>query len=124
MDSFGRSYYLRLKNQLDLMTTSYKPQIQNTTISTAADPNAVTNANLANDNALARFDGSGKIIQNSIATLSDTGDMSGLNTITSTTVKSINYVNNTNTFSLALPPLNDGYIVLDGSKYDATQNGI
>ena len=121
MDSFGRSYYLRLKQQLDSITTSYKPQIQNTT---TADPNAVTNANLANDNALARFDGSGKIIQNSNAILNDTGDMSGLNTITSTTVKSINYVNNTNTFSLALPPLNDGYIVLDGSKYDATQNGI
>ena len=124
MDSFGRNtLYTRLKTQLDSIINS---QIRPTTSTGTGtvDPNAVTNTSGAADNSLARFDGViGKIIQNSNAILNDTGDMSGLNSITSTYVKSINYRNNTNTFSLALPPLNDGYVVLDGSKYDATQNG-
>ena len=123
MDSFGRSYYLRLKQQLDSITNSYNKQVPAQVVN-ANPADSVTNANLASNDALARFDGvSGKIIQNSIVTLTDTGDMTGLNSISSTYIKGNFHVNNTQDFFLELPNANDGLVGINGSKYDATQNG-
>ena len=110
MDSFGRSYYLRLKQQLDSITNSYNKQVPAQVVN-ANPADSVTNANLASNDALARFDGvSGKILQNSIVTLTDAGDMVGLNSIKSTYLKSDNHVNSTENFFLVLPNTSDGLI--------------
>ena len=123
MDNFGRSYYLRLKQQLDSITNSYNKQVPAQVVN-ANPADSVTNANLASNDALARFDGnSGKMIQNSIVTLTDTGDMAGLNSISSTYIKGNFHVNNSQDFFLELPNANDGLVGINGSKYDATQNG-
>ena len=71
------------------------------------------------DNAVVRFDGTtGKLIQNSLAILSDSGDLSGLNSLTISSGAAAGYAYFTNTATGAAP--SNGLIV----GVDASGNGI